>query len=79
MRMRQSLAQLERQFEEEIRADRDRRELLVRSTAVRARERHVQRETKRSTLRFVLLSLTLIATAVLVTVAMFKTLYLVIG
>ncbi len=77
--MRQSLAQLERQFVEEIHLDRDRRESLVQTTRVRARERAVQRETKRSTLRFVLLSLTLLATAVLVTVAMFKVLYLVIG
>jgi hypothetical protein len=34
---------------------------------------------KRGTLRFVLLVLMLIATAVIVTVAMFKTLYVVMG
>jgi hypothetical protein len=77
--MRQSLAQLERAFVEEIHLDRDRREALQRATLERARQREVQRETKRSSLRFTLLSLTLIATATLVTVAMFKTLYLVIG
>jgi hypothetical protein len=77
--MRQSLAQLERAFVEEIHLDRDRREALQRATVERARQREVQRETKRSSLRFTLLSLTLIATATLVTVAMFKTLYLVIG
>ncbi|MCA1690496.1 MAG: hypothetical protein LC720_08750 [Actinobacteria bacterium] len=77
--MRQSLAQLERAFVEEIHQDRDRRESLRRAAAHRARVRRVQRETKRSSFRFALLSLTLIATAVIVTVAMFKALYLVMG
>jgi hypothetical protein len=77
--MRQSLAQLERAFVEEIHQDRDRREHLRRAAAQRARTRRHERETKRSSLRFMVLSLTLIATAVIVTVAMFKALYLVMG
>jgi Flp pilus assembly protein TadB len=77
--MRQSLAQLERAFVEEIHQDRDRRESLRRAAAQRARDRRLQRETKRSSFRFLLLSLTLIATAAIVTVAMFKALYLVMG
>ncbi len=79
MRMRQSLAQLERAFVEEIHHDRDRRESLRRAAAKRARDRRLERETKRSSFRFALLSLTLIATAVTVTVLMFKALYIVMG
>jgi hypothetical protein len=37
------------------------------------------RETKRSSLRFALLCMTLIATAVIVTVLMFRALYIVMG
>jgi hypothetical protein len=79
MRMRQSPAQLEQAFVEETRLDRRRRESLRVASANRARERKVVRETKRSSTRFVLLALTLITTAVAVTVAMFRILYLVIG
>jgi hypothetical protein len=79
MRMRQSLAQLERAFVEETHLDRQRRESLRRAAAARSRRRHFQRETERSSLRFTLLTLTLILTAVVVTIAMFKTLYIVIG
>jgi hypothetical protein len=79
MRMRQSLAQLERAFVEETHLDRQRRESLRRAATARSRRRHVQRETERSSLRFTVLTLTLILTAVIVTIAMFKTLYIVIG
>ena len=77
--MRQSLAQLERAFIEESQVDRQRREALRRQAAARSRQRQVELERKRSTLRFVALVLTLIATAVIVTVAMFQTLYIVLG
>ncbi|MDQ4040646.1 MAG: hypothetical protein M3141_02735 [Actinomycetota bacterium] len=79
MRMRQSIAQLERAFVEEAELDRARREHLRRTAAQRARSRRVQRKQQRSSLRFFLLVLSLIATAVLVTVAMFQTLYYVMG
>ena len=79
MRMRQSFAQFEEAFLEESQADALRRERLRREAAVRSRDRQLQRVHKRGTLRFVLLVLTLIATAVLVTVAMFQALYLVMG
>ncbi len=79
MRMRQSLAQLERAFVEEIELDRDRREALARQTAQRSRQRQVARVQKRSFMRFVVLVLVLLATAALVTVAMFETLYYVMG
>ena len=79
MRMRQSLAQLERAFIEESQVDRQRREALRREAALRSRQRQMERVQKHSTMRFVALVLTLIATAVIVTVAMFQTLYVVLG
>ncbi len=79
MRMRQSFAQFERAFTEDMQADRRRRELVRRDAAIRSRQRQLERTQKRGTLRFVALVLTLVATAVLVTVAMFQALYLVMG
>ena len=79
MKMRQSLAQLERAFIEESQVDRQRREALRRQAALRSRKRQIERVQKHSTMRFVALVLTLIATAVIVTVAMFETLYIVMG
>ena len=77
--MRQSLAQIERAFIEESQADRARREALRRQAAARSRQRQIEKVQKHSTMRFVALVLTLIATAVIVTVAMFQTLYIVLG
>lgn len=79
MRMRQSIAQLEKAFTEEVALDRVRREHLRRTSAQRARQRRVQRRQERSSLRFFLLVISIIATAVLVAIAMFETLYYVIG
>jgi hypothetical protein len=79
MRMRQSLAQLERAFVEEIDLDRDRREELRRAATLRSRQRRIEKAHKHGTVRFGVLVLMLIATAVIVTVAMFETLYYVMG
>jgi hypothetical protein len=79
MRMRQTFAQFEEAFLEESQADAARRERLRREAAMRSRDRQLQRVHKRGTLRFVLLVMMLIATAVLVTVAMFQALYIVMG
>ncbi len=75
MKMRQSLAQLEQEFREETQLDRGRRESLRRRAAVRSRLRTHERAKKRSSVRFWLLVLSLVATAVIVTVVMFETLY----
>ncbi|HEV3056068.1 MAG TPA: hypothetical protein VGX45_15505 [Solirubrobacteraceae bacterium] len=75
MKMRQSLAQLEQEFLYETQQDRTRREHLRRNAVLRSRKRTVERERARGTMRFWLLVLSLIATAVIVTVAMFLTLY----
>ncbi len=73
MKMRQDLASFERAFVEEAEADRVRRERIYRE----ARRR--DRVHKHGSLRFALLVVVLMATAALVTVAMFKTLYIVMG
>ena len=79
MSVRQNLAHIERQFVEETLADRSRREALQRQVATRSRSRELAKVHKRGSMRFALLILVLIATAVLVTVAMFETLFLVMG
>ncbi|MBV9047167.1 MAG: hypothetical protein JOY58_02805 [Solirubrobacterales bacterium] len=75
MKMRQSLAQLEQEFLYESQLDRNRRENLRRRAVRRTRKRSYEREQKRSSIRFWLLILALIATALIVTAAMFETLY----
>jgi membrane glycosyltransferase len=79
MKMRQSLAQLEQQFRHEAQLDRTRRESLRRRAALRSRKRTHARQKKRSSMRYWVLILSLIATAVIVTIAMFETLYYLLG
>lgn len=79
MRMRQSLAQFEQAFYEESALDRSRRERLQSKAQQRTRKRELEKIHKRGSMRFALLVLTLIATAVVVTIAMFETLYMVMG
>jgi hypothetical protein len=79
MRMRQSLAEIEEAFVEEIEEDRERRERLARRAELRTRQRRIERTHKHGSMRFALLVLVLIATAVVVTIAMFQTLYYVMG
>jgi hypothetical protein len=79
MRMRQSLAEFERAFVEEVAVDRVRAEQTIHQTELRRRQRHIHRAHKHGTMRFVVLVLVLLATAAIVTVAMFETLYYVMG
>jgi hypothetical protein len=79
MKMRQSLAQLEQEFRHETQLDRNRRETLRRQAVRRTRKRTHVRRRKRSSLRYWMLILSLIATALIVTVAMFETLYRLLG
>ena len=74
MRMRQSLAQFEEAFREEAADSVVRRESLRKQSAQRARVRHVQRSRKQGKLRFTLLALSIVVTAVVVTIVMFETL-----
>jgi hypothetical protein len=75
LKMRQSLAQLEREFWHETELELRRREQLRREAAQRSRKRTYIRLEKRRTLRFWGLILTLILTAAIVTVGMFVALY----
>jgi hypothetical protein len=79
MRMRQSLTELEHAFSKEISLERRRRDSLQRTTEKRMRKRQAQRRNKRGSMRFVLLVLTLVLTAAIVTVVMFRTLYLLLS
>ncbi len=79
MRMRQSLADIEAAFVEEIESDRERRERLQQQAIRRTQVRHRERAHKQGSLRFWLVLLTLIATAIIVTIAMFETLTLLVG
>ncbi|HEY1539320.1 MAG TPA: hypothetical protein VGF63_07980 [Solirubrobacteraceae bacterium] len=77
--MRQSLDEFERAFNEETHDDRVRRESLRRRAVLRAQQRRIEQTHKRGTARFIVLVLVLVATAVIVAVAMFQTLYVVMG
>jgi hypothetical protein len=79
LKMRQSSADWEQAFVEEASLDRRRRESLRAAAEQRTRRREVERRQKRGSIRFGLLVLTLITTAAIVTVAMFRTLYLLLG
>ena len=79
MKMRQSLAQLEQQFRHETQLDRSRRETLRRQAVRRSRIRTRHREKQRSSMRYWVLVLSLIGTALFVTAAMFETLYLLLS
>ncbi len=77
--MRQSLADWEQAFVKEVTLDRHRRDSLRRTSEQRAFKRDLEKRHKRGSLRFALLVLTLIATVVIVTAVMFRTLYLLLG
>jgi anti-sigma-K factor RskA len=79
MRMRQSLAQFEEAFREEAAESIVRRERLRKHSAQRSRVRRVQRQRKQGKLRFALLAVSIVATAVIVTIAMFETLAMLAG
>ena len=79
MKMRQSNADWERAFVKEISLDRRRRASLRRTAQQRMLKREADRRQRRGSVRFIVLVLTLIMTAAIVTVAMFRTLYLLLG
>jgi hypothetical protein len=79
MKMRQTLAEFEQAMARELSLDRRRRDSLRRTAEQRTRKREVERRHKRGSVRFVLLVFTLILTAAIVTVVMFRTLYLLLG
>jgi cytochrome c-type biogenesis protein CcmH/NrfG len=79
MRMRQSLAQLERDFEQEAVIERRRREQLRRQAAERTRVRRRAKIEKGQQFGFLLLMASIALTVVVVTVVMFETLAWLMG
>jgi hypothetical protein len=77
--MRQSLAQIEREFEQESLLDRQRREQLRRQAMKRTRVRRREKIETNQKLRFLLLVGSLMLTVVVVTWAMFQTLAWLMG
>jgi hypothetical protein len=79
MRMRQSLADIERAFVEETAEDRERRQRLRERAVARSRRRRTDRVNQRGARRFAVVLAILLLTAIVVTIAMFQTLYYVLG
>ena len=79
MKMRQTLDEFEQAFVEEVYADRRRQDAAIKRTEQRNRSRHAQRTKRHGNLRFLLLVLAIVATATIVTIVMFRTLYVVMG
>jgi hypothetical protein len=79
MRMHQPIAQFDVALQEELAIERALAEARVRQAQTRTRRRHQERTQRHGTLRFFLLCLVLLATAIGVTIAMFQTLYIVMG
>jgi len=79
MRMRQSLDDFEQAYVAELYEDRRRRDAARKRTEQRQRTRHARRTKQRGNLRFALLVLAILATAIIVTIVMFRTLYMVMG
>ncbi len=79
VRMNQSLVDFERAFADQIEAERQRASLAQAKLEHRTVQRQVETVNRQGTLRFVLLVSTLILTAVVVTLFMFRALYWVLG
>jgi hypothetical protein len=77
--MRQNLADLESAFVESVHKEREEAARTRAEAEARTRRRQTERVHKQGTMRFWLLVLTLLGTAVLVTVVMFQALYYVMG
>jgi hypothetical protein len=79
MKMRQTLDEFEQKFVEEVYADRRRQDAAIKRTEQRNRSRHAQRTKRGGNMRFLLLVLAILATAAIVTIVMFRMLYVVMG
>lgn len=74
MRMRQSMAQIELAFEQEMALEKRRREQLRKRAANRSRARRIQRTESRGKVRFGTLLIALSITVITVVVVMFEVL-----
>ncbi len=79
MRMRQSTAQFEKAFEQEMALERRRREQLRKRAVNRSRARRIERTEQQGNIRFGVLLVALTVTVVTVVVVMFETLAWLMG
>lgn len=79
VRMDQSLVEFERAFADQIKAERQAAQRVHSKVAHRAKQRELDTVNRRGTVRFMGLVFTLLLTAVIVTMVMFKALYLILG
>jgi hypothetical protein len=79
MRMRQSMAQIELAFEQEMALERRRRDQLRKRAVNRSRARRISRNESKGKVRFSVLLVCLTITVVTVVVAMFETLAWLMG
>src|SRR5436189_2317162 len=79
MRMRQSMAQIELAFEQEMALERRRRDQLRKLATNRSRARRISRNESRGRVRFSVLLVCLTITVVTVVVSMFETLAWLMG
>ena len=77
--MRQNLADLESAFVESIHKEREQAACTLVESEARRHRRETERVHKKGTMRFWVLVLTLLGTATLVTIVMFRALYYVMG
>jgi hypothetical protein len=79
LKMRQSLDDFEQALVAEVYADRRRQDAAIKRAEQRQRTRRAQRTKRHGNLRFLMLVLAIVATATIVTIVMFRTLYIVMG
>jgi hypothetical protein len=79
MRMRQSMAQIELAFEQEMALERRRRDQLRKRAVHRSRARRISRNESQGKVRFSILLICLTITVVTVVVSMFETLAWLMG
>ncbi|MFT4034905.1 MAG: hypothetical protein QM679_04965 [Patulibacter sp.] len=79
VRMDQSLTDFEQAFADQVQAQRQAAMRAHQKVAHRAKQRELDDVNRRGTLRFIGLVVMLALTAVVVTMAMFKVLYLILG
>jgi heme/copper-type cytochrome/quinol oxidase subunit 4 len=79
MRMRQSMAELERSFDQQSAMERHRRRQLRKAAVERTRVRRRAKIEQAQKLRFVVFALSIALTVVVVTVVMFETLAWLMG
>lgn len=79
MRMRRSMAEIERAFEREMEVERQRRDQLTEHAETRLRARRITRTEKAGRARFGVLALALTGTVIVVVFVMFESLAWLVG